>query len=162
MFTDCFCLSDEVEYTYYPSHKEDRRYIGLFKLCQASYNADVYSKLFDFIERVTGPKSVIIPDSGFGRLWNEVENYHFGDIKRRLQEKGIPVHSCCESGVSLVVDNPTIIVLELVSNNARLKEICKKLFYRIGISNRRLFILHLTKSMIKKSCRPLISARRRR
>ena len=155
IFTDCFCLSDEVEYTYYPSYKDDRRYIGLFKLCQASYNADVYSKIFDFIERIAGPKSVIIPDSGFGQLWNEVENYHFGDIKRRLQEKGIPAHSCCGSDASYAVDNPTIIVLELVSNNARLKDICKKAFLQNREKQPQIVYLTLDKEYDKEELQAL-------
>lgn len=155
IFTDCFCLSDEVEYTYYPSYKEDRRYIGLFKLCQASYNADVYSKIFDFIERIAGPKSVIIPDSGFGQLWKEVENYHFGDIKRRFQETGIPVLPYCGGDVSLVVDNSTIIVLELVSNNARLKEICKKAFLQNRDKQPQIIYLTLDKEYDKEELQAL-------
>ena len=155
IFTDCFCLSDDVEYTYYPSYKEDRRYIELFKMCQASYNADIYSKIFDFIERVIGPKSVIIPDSGFEHIWNQVEDYHFGTIKRRLKEKGIPVHSCCGSDVSLVVDNPTIIVLELVSNNARLKMICKKAFLQNRDKQPQIVYLTLDKEYDKEELQAL-------
>ena len=131
VFTDGFCLSDNVSYTYYPSYKEDRKYLELFKNRRAHYNDDVYEKLFSFIESIEGEKSIIIADSGLGNQWISIEEYHFGNIKNKLLEKGYQISHFNEYDQNVAYQNKSVfVIIELFSNNSTLIDNCKKVLLR--------------------------------
>lgn len=144
-FFDGFCLSDEVDYTYYPSYKEERKYLIPLKYCQTSYNDSTYEKIFKFIDALEGPKVVITADCGFGDNWKNVEQYHFGGLISRLQENEIPISTVFNYEPFDIEDNTIIIVVELISNNSRLKDYCELLLSKYSEKRPRIAYISLEK-----------------
>lgn len=123
-FCEPFCASQDANYTYYPHFKTHFERIPDFQNRKRHFVNGVYDKIVDFILAIPGKPLVNFMDSGMGDIWAEIEDYHFGYFKQRLQKLNIPFVSLDKLPANLTLHKGPVIFVELISNNKRLCERC--------------------------------------
>ncbi len=124
MFCESFCASPDADYAHFPKCKVNYKNITEFNHRRRKFNDWVYDKIVEFIQAIPGSPLVNFADSGLGEYWGQIEDYHFGYIQQKLREKNIPFVSVAHLPPSDNLHSGTVVFIELISNNQRLKERC--------------------------------------
>lgn len=128
LFMEAYGISDNVPYTHYSNLLENRGRLPEFKRGTRTFTNWVYDQVVDIIEKLSDKASVIICDSQLGSVWNNIEAKHFTYLYQKLQEKQITHINLCDLNASKQLVGKTIVVIELISNNSHLKDICSQIY----------------------------------
>ena len=128
LFMEAYGISDNVPYTHYPNLLENRGRLPEFKRGTRTFTNWVYDQVVDIIEKLSDKASVIICDSQLGSVWNNIEAKHFTYLYQKLQEKQITHINLSDLNASKELVGKIILVIELISNNSHLKDICSQIY----------------------------------
>ena len=128
LFMEAYGISDNVPYTHYSNLLENRGRLPEFKRGTRTFTNWVYDQVVDIIETLSDKTSVIICDSQLGSVWNNIEAKHFTYLYQKLQEKQITHINLNDLNASKQLVGKTLVVVELISNNSHLKDICSQIY----------------------------------
>lgn len=128
LFMEAYGISDNVPYTHYSNLLENRGRLPEFKRGTRTFTNWVYDQVVDIIEKLSDKASVIICDSQLGSVWNNIEAKHFTYLYQKLQEKQITHINLSDLNASKELVGKIILVIELISNNSHLKDICSQIY----------------------------------
>ena len=121
-------ISDNVPYTHYSNLLENRGRLLEFKRGTQTFTNWVYDQVIDIIEKLSDKASVIICDSQLGSVWNNIEAKHFTYLYQKFQEKQITHINLNDLNALKQLVGKTLVVVELISNNSHLKDICSQIY----------------------------------
>ena len=128
LFMEAYGISDNVPYTHYSNLLENRRRLPEFKRGTRTFTNWVYDQVVDIIETLSDKASVIICDSQLGNVWNDIEATHFTYLYQILKEKQITHINLSDLNASKQLIGKTLVVVELITNNSHLKDICSQIY----------------------------------
>lgn len=135
LFNESYGSSDNVSYEHQQSRLSRRAFVPEFKNATRYYVERVYNAVFDFITSIPGKKSIVMCDSEMGTDWNDIHNYHFGYICGKFRENQITHITLNDLDGAKHLLGKTIIVLELITRNSHLQDICTRIYNTIeGVS----------------------------
>lgn len=128
LFKNSYGSSDNVPYTHLNAQLEKRQQLPAFKNGSRTFCDWVYDEIIDFINALSNKVSVVICDSQLGNRWNNIQSVQFGYLYEKLKSNQIThIHlNELESAKQLVSKN--IVVIELITENPHLKDICQQIY----------------------------------
>lgn len=128
LFTESFGLSDNVPYTHLQRHLTNRNNLEEFKTGNRTFVDWVYDNIFNFITALSKDVSVIICDSELGEYWKDIESDHFDYITNKFDEHKIAYINYSDLDAAQDSVSKTIIVLELITENSHMTNICNQIY----------------------------------
>lgn len=145
MFCESFCSSQSADYSLYPTCKKNYDNLDEFRKGKRHFNNWVYDTIIEFIKGIPGKPLVNFADSGMGDAWSALEYYHFGYLKQKLNENQIPFTSEEYLTPNHTLHKGSVVFIELISNNSRLREICSEFLQKSSGENLTIVFLTLLK-----------------
>lgn len=128
LFTEAFGLSDNVPYTHLQRYITNRNNLEEFKTGNRTFVDWVYDSIFNFITALSREVSVIICDSELGEDWEYIESDHFDYITNKFDEHKITHINFSDLDEAQDSVSKTIIVLELITENSHMTDICNQIY----------------------------------
>lgn len=125
LFYSAHCLSQSIDYGEYGYLKRNAGEISGFFSCNRYFKPIGYEQTVALIEALGKDCVVILADSGLGTTWDAIEDFHFKNLKDSLTRKDITYLDVKDIESITQYKTSTIAVVELLSNNDRLKKICQ-------------------------------------
>lgn len=153
LFKTSYGTSDNVPYTHLGDQRQKRNQLPEFKRASRIFNDWVYDEAFDFINSLGTQVTVVTCDSELGNQWNNIESEHFDYIYNKFRSKQINhIHLSELQGARHLVTK-TIIVLELITENNHLRDVCKQIYSTI--ENATIVYISLLKQYDEEELREL-------
>lgn len=131
LFTESFGVSDNVPYTHLQRHLTNRNNLHEFRTGHRTFVDWVYDKIFNFITALSTDVSVIICDSGLGEDWEDIESNHFDYITNKFNDHQITYKNFSDLNTAQDLVSKTIVVLELITENSHMTDICNQIYSKI-------------------------------
>lgn len=130
-FEEDYCSNKELDYSYYPDAKENFEELPDLKNCNRYFYNSVYDKILGFIQRLRKKYNNIIVVFGDSNLpEDEIDSfndYHFEYLKEILNQNEIVYFKNISSIGTLTESFHPIVVIEMISDNAHIKEQCQRI-----------------------------------
>lgn len=126
IFCESFSEDPNVDSSFYPQKKENRKWIPQLLSNTAHYNTNIYDKILGYIEKIKENYSqednifVMFACMGHDNR-NEIIDFHFKYLIQELDKRGIK-HSLIKESPLFVDDQVRYVVIDLVTYNAQMKE----------------------------------------
>lgn len=128
-FEESYCDNMDLDYSYYPSAKKHYEELSGLKDCSLYFNDFVYDKLLGFIKHIKEKYDNLIVVFGDSNLSEDkvdsFNDYHFEYLKEQLSQNEIAYYGAISSIGSLTEKFLPIVVVEMISTNAHIKEQCQ-------------------------------------
>lgn len=124
-FYSAHCLSQSIDYGEYGYLKRSAGEISGFLSCNRYFMPAGYEQIVALVEALGEDCVVVLTDSGLGAIWDAIEEFHFKNLKDSLTRKGINYLDIRDIESITQYKPSTIAVVELLSNNDRLKKTCQ-------------------------------------
>lgn len=131
LFKNSYGISDNVPYTHLKNQLEKRNQLPAFKDASITFCDWVYDEAFDFIDNLGEKVTVVICDSEIGSQWNNIESEHFNYIYEKFRSKQVSNIHLSELQAARHLVSKKIVVLELITENNHLKDVCKQIYSTI-------------------------------
>lgn len=129
-FYSAHCLSQTIEYGEYGYLKRNAGEISGFLSRNRYFLQTGYDQTVALIEGLGKKCVVVLADSGLGAAWDTIEEYHFKYLKECLTSRGINYVHIREIETIAKYNPSNIAVVELLSNNDRMKKTCLDILQR--------------------------------
>ena len=97
IFVNQYCDVQDLDYSYYPSVRENYSKLAEFKAKTRYFYDRVYDRIIEFIEALKQKYEnivIAIGDSSLKDSSVDFNNYHFSHLKKSLAEENIEVFFC--------------------------------------------------------------------
>lgn len=131
LFKSSFGLSDNVPYTHLQKCLSTRKNLPSFKAGTRTFVGWVYEEMYNFITSLSSNVSVLICDSELGEDWYDIDSKHFGYIKNKFEENQITYFYFSDLNASQHIISKTIVVLEFITENTHMTDICNQIYATI-------------------------------
>lgn len=148
-FSMSFCMSDEISYEHIEKYINNRKYLEGLEDGTVTFKTREYDSILQFITAMDEVPLVLIVNSELEDDWISINTTHFGYIYGKLEEHQIPYKPI----ELLTLDDiayKTIVVLELITENSHLIDICQDLYSIIPGS--KIVYITLFKEFSKEEC----------
>lgn len=163
-FCESYCDVQYLDYSYYPSVRENYSKLAEFKAKTRYFYDRVYDRIIEFIEALKQKYEnivIAIGDSSLKDSSVDFNNYHFSHLKKSLAEKNIEVFSVNDL-IYQSVQFSYIIIIELISTNDGLITTCKELLDLYPKVCPKITYISLCKGYSKSEMTNLITEKKRK
>lgn len=163
-FCESYCDVEDLDYSYYPSVRENYSKLAEFKAKTRYFYDRVYDKIIEFVETLKQKYEnivIAIGDSSLKDSSVDVNDYHFSHLKKSLAEKSIevfPVNDLIHQSVQFSY----VIIIELISTNEGLITTCKELLDLYPRACPKITYISLCKGYSKSEMTDIITKEKRK
>lgn len=131
LFKNSYGLSNNVPYTHLSAQLEKRRQLPNFKTGSSTFYDWVYDEAVDYIQALSNKPTVVICDSQLGSDWSRLEPKQFTYLYEKLKNNQITHIHLNELKAARNLVSKNIIVIELITENSHLKDVCQQIYATI-------------------------------
>ena len=178
-FCDSMC-SEDLDYTYFKSYKENASTVPGLKNKTRSYKPSVYAKIAQYIKEVANfyckdPNETISVIFNYDKDWDKnVLDFHYKSLSKILWSDEYRKHISCFNTTDLLDYNETniderlllsddyIIIFDITTNNNEMKKLCKNIIHYDDRSHPVITYISLLKAFDKDEMISLIDKENQR
>ncbi|UBD66579.1 phosphoribosyltransferase [Bacteroides salyersiae] len=143
LFFKSFCLEEDLDYSLLPSMKNQYTRLDITVKMQGRFKSYVYDEIVNYITVLQAELQdniyFVLGNSGLDdcRLIEKFNEFHFNTLKKILFERGISkkeyflsendLNSICETSTTKLSLGKLFIVIEVITTNSHLKQLCSSI-----------------------------------
>lgn len=161
-FYSAHCLSKSIDYGEYTYLRNNADEVIQLVNRKRYFNQSGYDQILALIDAIREKCVVAIADSRLGDSWDAIEDYHFSYLKRELESREILCISIKQIDCIKQYESPIIVIIELISNNERLKQTCQYVFEECKAVKPRIVFVSLRKEYSESEIVKLVENKKRK